>query len=104
MPNRVRRDVARYVSTLTALIGRRFLKEFPQLVVRHGCGDVYLRLADWMHELYAAGVERETAVGIAARIAVFEVAFDGAADVGELAAYLMVATRQECNFPKVITV
>ena len=86
------------------LLCSRFLKEFPQFVVRHGRGDIYLHFADRMYELYAAGVKRETAVGIAARIAIFEVAFHRATDVGELAAYLMVATRQQFYFPKIITV
>ena len=81
------------------LLCSRFLKEFPQFVVRHGCGDIYLHLADRMYELYAAGVKRETAVGIAARIAIFEVAFHGAADIGKLTAYLVVSACQQVYRP-----
>ena len=57
-----------------------------------------------MLETYAAGMEADAAIGIAARCAVFQVAADGAADGGELAADLMMAPRVEMHLEEMVAV
>ncbi len=67
-----------------------------------GRGDDKRLLADGMDEGNLPGVQADAAVGIAAGSAVFEVAFDGAADVGELAANLMVPAGQQFHLHQVV--
>ena len=57
-------------------------------------GDDKRLLSDGMDEGDLPSVQADAAVGIAAGCAVFEVAFDGAADMGELAANLVVPSGQ----------
>ena len=49
-------------------------------------------------------MEAYRGVGVRARIAVFQVTFDGAADVGELATDLMVAASKQIYFKKIVIV
>ena len=57
-----------------------------------------------MLEGNVACVERDTAIGIAARRTVFEVSLDGHAQRRKLATYLMVAACVEAHLQKVIAV
>ena len=61
-------------------------------------------MTDGVVEGDVAGVEADAAVGVRAGGAVFEVAFDGAADGGELAADLMMAAGEELDFDQMVTV
>ena len=54
-------------------------------------GDGLVR--DRVLQLEAPGMERDAAVGIAARRTVLQVAPDGATHLGELTTYLMMAAR-----------
>ena len=57
-----------------------------------------------MEEGDAAGVEGDAAVGVGARSAIFEIAFDGTADGRELAADLVVTAGQQLDFDQMVTV
>ena len=57
-----------------------------------------------MDEADGAGVEGDAAVGIGAGGAILEVALDGTADVGELAADLVVTTGEEFHFHQVVPI
>ena len=57
-----------------------------------------------MEERDVAGVEADAAVGVGAGGAVLEVALDGAAEGGELAADLMMTAGEELDLQKVIPV
>ena len=55
-----------------------------------------------MNEPHTAGVEADAAVGIRTGGAVLEVAFDGAANLGQLAAYLMVTPCLELHLQQMV--
>lgn len=57
-----------------------------------------------MGEGYAAGMERDAAVRVRARRTVFEVTLDRAAEVGELAADLMVTAGKKFHLHEPIAV
>lgn len=57
-----------------------------------------------MHECDAAGMQTDASVWIRARRAILEVAFDRAAEIGQLAADLMVAAGEKFDFHKPISV
>lgn len=63
-------------------------------------GDCQLSMRYGMGERQCAGMERDAAVGIAARCTVLEVAFDRTADVCQLATYLVVAAGMQVNLQK----
>ena len=65
-------------------------KLFPQIVVWHRRHNFDKLFGDRVHKLYAPGVQADAAVAVGARKAVFEVAFDRAANFGKLAPYLMM--------------
>ena len=59
-------------------------------------------MSDRMFERDEAGVEGDGAVVVAARSAIFEVALDGASDVGQLAANLMMTACMEVDIEEVV--
>ena len=71
---------------------------------REGGGDVDGLFFDRMDKGDVAGVEADAAVGVGAGGAVLEIALDGAAEGGELAADLVVAAGEELDLKKVIPV
>ena len=60
--------------------------------------------ADRVDEAYASGVEADSSVRVGTRSSVFEVALDRAAQVAELAAYLVVPAGEQFNLYKMIAV
>ena len=76
----------------------------PKHVVGHGGHGTDFLSADGMDEADAAGVEADAAVGIAALHPVFQVALDGAANLGKLAANLMVTPRLETHLNERVAV
>ena len=63
----------------------------PKRILWQRSIDDNLLMADGMLELDVTGKERDASIGIATPRTVFEIAFDGATDGGELAANLMMA-------------
>ena len=57
-----------------------------------------------MCEGEGVGLQTDASVGIAAGEAVFEVAFDGTAYLGELTAYLVMTACLEVDFKEVVIV
>ena len=57
-----------------------------------------------MNELHPTREQRDTAVGIGAGSAIFQVALDGQADGSQLAAYLMVAAREQLHLEQLVAV
>jgi hypothetical protein len=55
-----------------------------------------------MKESDAVCLQADASVGVRARCAVFQVAFYGAADMRELAAYLVVPSREEFHFQEMV--
>jgi len=74
------------------------LECFPQIVVGNGRSERQLLVADGMFELDATRVQRDAAVGIASGRAILEVAFDRTANGGQLAADLVMPTREQFYF------
>ena len=61
---------------------------FPAL--RNWSRYIHLSLFDWVDKLYTPGMKAYSAVWVGAFCPVLEVSFDGAANMGELAAYLVM--------------
>ena len=61
-------------------------------------GNVDRLVRNGVFEADVAGVQADAAVGVGARRTVFEVALNGAADSGQLAAYLMMPPRVKPHF------
>jgi len=79
-------------------------KEFPQDVVGRGGDEFNGCLFDWVRKGEAAGVQADSGIGIGAWGAIFEVAFDGAANGRQLGANLVVPSRKKFDFNKVIPI
>lgn len=76
----------------------------PEGVGGDGGLDVDGLAADGVDEVDAACEQRDAAVGVAALVAVLEVAADGAAYGGELDAYLVLAAGEELDFEEAVAV
>ena len=76
----------------------------PETLFGNRCFDVDLGMRDGMLQLKAPGMERNAAVGVAARSPVLQVAFDGAAHLGKLTAYLMMAACMKRHFKEEVAV
>ena len=74
----------------------------PERVIGDGGGDVNPLVTDGMIEADTAGVQADAAVGIAAWIAVFQIAANGATDVRQLTAYLMMTAREQLHLKQMV--
>ncbi len=70
----------------------------PQSIIRNGRYDGDWLFADGVDKFRLSAVERDAAIGVAARGSVLQVTLDGKPDVRELAAYLMMPTCEELYF------
>lgn len=97
-------------SFLFYLINERYLlcdglfHRLPKVIVRNGSDNLYLLQGYGMDEFSAAGVQADAAVFVGAVEAIFQVALDGAADLRQLTAYLMMTTCLEMDFEQKIAV
>ncbi len=73
-------------------------KDLPKFFVGQRRFDVNRNVRDGMLKRESPGMEANAAVGIAAWRTILQVAFDGTAHLGELTAYLMVATGMQRDF------
>lgn len=80
------------------------VKYIPRHAAWHWGSDCHLGFQGRVLEGDFVRMEAYRGVGVRARIAVFEVAFDWAADVCELTADLMMAASKQIYFKKIVIV
>lgn len=76
----------------------------PEALLGHRCFDGERNVGDGMLKREPPGMERDAAVGVAAWCAVLQVALDGAAYLGELAAYLVVTASMKRHLEEEVAV